>query len=90
MPSGASALALVIASAHVLDAEPDGGEQHGVGAHADGGLLGAGDRHLRHAVDLGDALGDDGVGGVVDVGGRKRAWRSAPGSAPAPLPDSTS
>ena len=72
MPSGASALALAIAVRTSSMLSPIDDELHRIDAHADGRLLGAGDRHLRHAVDLRDALGDDGVGRVVEVARRQR------------------
>ncbi len=43
----------------------------GIGADADGRLVGAGDADLGDAVDLRDALHQHGVGGVVDGGGRQ-------------------
>ena len=61
-------------AAHLLHAEAHGGEQRRVDAHANGRLLGAADLHLRDARHLRDALGDDGVGGVVD-GARRQALR---------------
>ena len=52
--------------AHVLEIDAHGGDRHRIDPHPDRRLLGAVHRDLGDAVDLRDALGDDGVGDVVD------------------------
>ena len=53
--------------AQVFEAEVVGGKLGGVGLDAHGGLLAAGDGDQSDAGDLGDLLGEVGVGGVLDL-----------------------
>ena len=50
--------------AQVFETQPVGGERGGIGLHADGGTLTAADRDESHAGELGDLLGEVGVGEV--------------------------
>ena len=65
-------LVLAIVGAHVLHRQAHGGERDRIDADADRRLLGAIDGDLGHALDLGQALGDDGVGVVVELARRHR------------------
>ena len=58
--------------AHVFHGQTHGGEPRRIDAHADGGLLGTGDRDIGNPVDLRQALGDHAVGRVVDFAGLHR------------------
>ena len=53
--------------AEVFKAEVVGGKLRGVGLDADGGLLSAGDGDETDAGDLGDLLGEVGIGGVFNL-----------------------
>ncbi len=58
--------------AQVFKAEVVGGELRGIGLHANGWLLSAGDGDEADAGDLGDFLREVGVGGVFDLVERQR------------------
>ena len=58
--------------AQIFKAEVVGGKLRGIGLDADRGLLSAGDGDQADAGDLGDLLGEVGVGGVFDLVQRQR------------------
>ena len=64
-------------AANVLERQPLGRELGGVDLHPHRRLLLAADRHLRHAGNLRDLLGKDGVGVVVDGSERQRVGMHA-------------
>ena len=55
-------------AANVLERQPLGRELGGIDLHPHRRLLFAADRHLRHAGNLRDLLGEDGIGIIVDGG----------------------
>ena len=57
--------------AHVVQPDVHGRQPRRIETHADGGLFGAIDLHLRDALDLRHALGDDRVGEIIERIGRK-------------------
>ena len=65
-----TALALAMALRTSSSGYAHGGEPRRIDADANGRLFGAGDGDIGDAVDLRQALGDHGIGGVVDL-----AWQ---------------
>ena len=68
---------LVQGGRHLIQADLAAGQGLGVELHPHGILLGTVDQHLGHAVDHGDARGDDRIGKFVDL--RQRQGRRTEG-----------
>ena len=71
-PDRAGGIGIGNRRAHILHGQAHRGQPGRIDAHANGGLLGAGDCDIGDAVDLRQSLGDHAVGRVVDGAGLHR------------------